>query len=47
VRQGARTTRVKVARDKGNNFVLYQAVPNAEVVTLVSAQAGMQQNQTR
>jgi len=47
VRQGARTTRVRVARDKGNNFVLYQAVPNAEVVTLVSAPAGMQQIQTR
>ena len=32
---------------KRENYVLYQAVPNAEVVTLISAQAGMQQIQTK
>jgi peptidoglycan/xylan/chitin deacetylase (PgdA/CDA1 family) len=35
VRQGARTARVEIIREKGNNYVLYQAVPNGENVTLV------------
>ena len=33
-RQGSRTTHVKVERAAGSAYVLYQAVPNGEVVTL-------------
>jgi peptidoglycan/xylan/chitin deacetylase (PgdA/CDA1 family) len=35
VRQGARTARVQITKENGNNYVLYQAVPNGENVTLV------------
>jgi hypothetical protein len=34
VRQGERTTQVKVVRADDADYVLYQAVPNAEVVRL-------------
>lgn len=34
VRQGDRKTRAEVMRDKEQSYVLYQAVPNAEVTTL-------------
>jgi hypothetical protein len=37
VRQGKRTTRTDVIRDQEGGYVLYQAVPNAEVVRLVPA----------
>jgi peptidoglycan/xylan/chitin deacetylase (PgdA/CDA1 family) len=35
VRQGKRTTRVEVSHDQGAGYVLYQAVPNAEVARLI------------
>jgi peptidoglycan/xylan/chitin deacetylase (PgdA/CDA1 family) len=38
VRQGKRTTRADVIRDQEHSYVLYQAVPNAEVVRLIRAQ---------
>jgi hypothetical protein len=38
VRQGSNTTRAEVINDQGRGFVLYQAVPNAEVVRLIPAQ---------
>jgi peptidoglycan/xylan/chitin deacetylase (PgdA/CDA1 family) len=34
IRQGGRTTRAAVTLDQGHSYVLYQAVPNAEVVRL-------------
>jgi peptidoglycan/xylan/chitin deacetylase (PgdA/CDA1 family) len=34
VRQGARSARAQISRENGNNYVLYQAVPNGENVTL-------------
>lgn len=37
VHQGGRTTRAEVIFDRGNTYVLYQAVPNAEVVRLISS----------
>ena len=37
VRQRNRTERVKVVRDKGKGYAMYQAVPNAGVVTLAKA----------
>jgi peptidoglycan/xylan/chitin deacetylase (PgdA/CDA1 family) len=37
VRQGKRTTRAEVIHDQGRGYVLYQAVPNAEVVRLIPA----------
>jgi len=38
VRQGRRTARAEVIHDQGRGYVLYQAVPNAEVVRLIPAQ---------
>jgi peptidoglycan/xylan/chitin deacetylase (PgdA/CDA1 family) len=38
VRQGTRTTRAEVVRDQGRSYVLYQAIPNAEVLRLVRVQ---------
>jgi len=38
VRQGKRTTRAEVTHDQGRGYVLYQAVPNAEVIRLILAQ---------
>ncbi len=38
VRQGPRTTRAEVVRDQGRSYVLYQAIPNAEVLRLVGVQ---------
>ena len=38
VRQGKRTTRAEVIHDQGRGYVLYQAVPNAEVIRLILAQ---------
>jgi len=34
IRQGDRVKRVEASQEKGANYVLYQAVPNAEVVRL-------------
>lgn len=34
IRQGGRTTHAEVTLDQGHSYVLYQAVPNAEVVRL-------------
>jgi len=36
-RQGERTKHVDVVRENGADYVLYQAVPNAEVVLLSRA----------
>jgi hypothetical protein len=38
VRQGERSKRLPVVRDHEQSYVLYQAVPNAEVVRLLPAQ---------
>jgi hypothetical protein len=38
VRQGKRTMRAEVVRDQGRSYVLYQGVPNAEVLRLVRVQ---------
>jgi peptidoglycan/xylan/chitin deacetylase (PgdA/CDA1 family) len=38
VRQGKRTARAEVIHDQGRGYVLYRAVPNAEVVRLIPAQ---------
>jgi peptidoglycan/xylan/chitin deacetylase (PgdA/CDA1 family) len=38
VRQGRRTVRVNATQDRENSYVFYQAVPNAEVVTLLPVQ---------
>jgi peptidoglycan/xylan/chitin deacetylase (PgdA/CDA1 family) len=38
VRQGKRTTRAEVIHDHGRDFVLYQAIPNGEVATLIPVQ---------
>jgi hypothetical protein len=38
VRQGTRTTRAKVVWNQGRSYVLYQAIPNAEVLRLVRVQ---------
>ena len=40
VRQGGRMQRVPVVADDGKSHVLYQAIPNGETLTLVSATAG-------
>jgi hypothetical protein len=37
VRQGGRATHVDVVRSKGSDFVVYQAIPNGELVTLSRA----------
>jgi hypothetical protein len=47
VRQGKRTNHVIVGRDNSMSYVLYQAVPNAEVVTLSAVAAETQQSQTK
>ena len=47
VRQGKRTKLVIVGRDNSMSYVLYQAVPNAEVVTLSAVAAETQQSQTK
>ena len=47
VRQGKQTKQVIVGRDNSMSYVLYQAVPNAEVVTLSAVAAETQQSQTR
>ena len=36
VRQGGRSQVVPVVQDQGHSYVLYQAVPNGEVVTLAA-----------
>jgi len=38
VRQGKRKARAEVIHDQGRGYVLYQAVPNAEVIRLILAQ---------
>jgi hypothetical protein len=38
IRQGARRTQAKIARENGKSYVLYHAIPNGEVVT-VSAES--------
>jgi hypothetical protein len=40
VRQGGRSGRVETIRLNGANFVLYQAMPNAEVVKITPVQTG-------
>jgi peptidoglycan/xylan/chitin deacetylase (PgdA/CDA1 family) len=47
VRQGERTSHVVVVQGKDAGYALYQAVPNAEVVTLSSVAAEMQKRQTK
>jgi peptidoglycan/xylan/chitin deacetylase (PgdA/CDA1 family) len=34
IRQGARKTQAKIAREKGKSYALYRAIPNGEVVTV-------------
>lgn len=41
IRQGGRSQIVPVVQDKGHSYVLYQAVPNGEVVTLAALGATM------